>query len=443
MSSDPATPTGRARRTPIPAPARRTIFASFLGSTFEWYDFGIYGTTSAIVFNQVFFPGENAALGTLLALTTVAVGFITRPIGGIIFGHFGDRVGRKRLLVLTMLIMGVPTFMIGLLPSYASIGIAAPILLLVMRLAQGIGLGGEYAGASLAAIESVPADRRGLVGSIPQIGNPFGGVLGTLLVLAATTFGGDEAFAAGLWRVPFLFSAVLLVYAMVVRLRLVETGDFHELVENRGVEASPLLSVIRHHAVPLLLGIGARCADAITGNVAGTVVVAYVATYLGGSNSLGLTTTVIPSVLAIPLMLAMGMYSDRIGRKQVFVLGMVALAVTVFPMFALLNTRVLWLMVLGVTVFRLCNSTQFAVQSAFLADIFPTEVRYTAVSLVYQVSAIVGGLTAPACMAVLIATHGSPWLLCMLITAAIVLSILCALAMRSRVRPGSMRPVVA
>jgi MFS transporter, MHS family, shikimate and dehydroshikimate transport protein len=433
MTADPTTTTPRRKREPIPPAARRTIFASFLGSTFEWYDFGIYGTTSAIVFNQVFFPGEDPALGTLLALVTVAVGYFTRPLGGIVFGHFGDRVGRKQLLVLTMLIMGIPTFLIGLIPSYQTIGMAAPVLLLVMRLLQGIGLGGEYAGAALAAIESVPDSRRGFIGTIPQIGNPVGGVLGSILVLAATGIAGDEVYAAWLWRVPFLLSVVLLVYAMVVRLRLVETGDFSRLKQQRGVERSPLWTVIRKHWAPLLLGLGARSADAISGNVAGTVVVAYVTTYLHDSNSLGLVTTLIPSLLAIPLMLLMGVYADRIGRKRVFVYGLVALTLAVFPMFGLLDTSVFGLMVLGVTIYRLCNSSQFAVQSAFLADVFPTEVRYTGVSLVYQVGAIIGGLTPPACLAILIATDGNPWPLAFALAGSTLVSVVCAIAIRSRV----------
>lgn len=427
------TRSSRPARAPIPRAARRTIFASFLGSTFEWYDFGIYGTTSAIVFNQVFFPNDDPALGTLLALTTVAVGYFTRPIGGIVFGHFGDRVGRKRLLVITMLIMGVPTFLIGLIPSYASIGIAAPILLLVMRLCQGIGLGGEYAGAALAAIESVPQNRRGFIGSIPQIGNPVGGVLGSIFVLLSTTIAGDDVYAAWLWRVPFLVSVFLLVYAMVIRYRLLETGDFHELVKERGVEKSPLWTVLRDHWRPLLLGLGARSADAISGNVAGTVVIAYVTTYLHDSNSIGLVTTLIPSILAIPLMLLMGVYADRIGRKRVFVYGLLALTVAVFPMFGLLDTQVFWLMVVGVTIYRLCNSSQFAVQSAFLADVFPTSVRYTGVSLVYQVGAILGGLTPPACLAILIASGGNPWPLATALAVSTLVAVVCAIAIRSRV----------
>jgi MFS transporter, MHS family, shikimate and dehydroshikimate transport protein len=438
MTADPTTTAPRRSRAPIPPAARRTVLASFMGSLFEWYDFGIYGTTSALVFNQVFFPKENAALGTLLALTTAAVGYFTRPIGGIIFGHFGDRVGRKQLLVITMLVMGIPTVLVGLMPSYATIGIAAPLLLLFMRLLQGIGLGGEYAGAALATIESVPENRRGFFGSIPQLGNPVGGVIGTLLVLAATSIAGDQVYAQWLWRIPFLLSAVLLVYALIVRLRLVETGDFHKLAETRGVEKSPLLTVIRYHWKPLLLGLGARCADAISGNIA---IVPYIVTFLHLSNTTSLATTVIPAIFAIPLMLGMGAISDRIGRKRMFVIGLCVLACTIFPLFGLLSTKIFGLMVLGIVIMKLGNSTQFAVQSAFLADIFPTEVRYTAVSLVYQVSAIIGGLTTPACVAILIGSHGSPWLLASLITAAILVSIGCALAMRSKVRLDTVAPV--
>ena len=427
-------------RAPISPGARRTVLASFLGSLFEWYDFGIYGTTSAIVFDQVFFPKESPAVGTLLALTTAAVGYFTRPIGGIIFGHFGDRVGRKQLLVITMLIMGIPTLIIGFLPGYATIGILGPILLLLMRLVQGVGLGGEYAGAALATIESVPRNRRGFFGSIPQLGNPIGGLLGAVLVLAATSIAGDDVYAAWLWRAPFLISVVLLVYAMVVRLRLVETGDFHKLVEDRGVQKSPLITVLRYHWRPLLLGLGARCADAISGNIA---IVPYIVTFLHLSNSTSLATTIIPAIFAVPLMLSMGAVSDRIGRKRMFVIGLCVLAVTVFPMFALLNTKIFWLMVLGIVIMKLGNSTQFAVQSAFLSDVFPTEVRYTAISLVYQLTAIIGGLTGPACVAILIAANGSPWPLAAAVTAAILVSVGCAIAMRTRVRSETMQPVQA
>lgn len=428
---------------PISPAARRTVLASFLGSTFEWYDFGIYGTTSAVVFNAVFFPQEDPALGTLLALTTVAVGYFTRPIGGIVFGHFGDRVGRKKLLVVTMLLMGIPTFLIGLLPSYATIGTAAPILLLVCRLLQGIGLGGEYAGAALASIESVPESRRGFFGAIPQIGNPVGGVLGSILVLVSTSVAGDAVYAAWLWRVPFLLSVILLVYAMIVRLRLVETGDFHRMSEQRGVEKSPLVTVLRHHWPALLLGLGARAADAISGNVAGAVVIAYITTYLHLSNSISLLTTILPAFVSIPLMLWAGRAADRIGRKRMFVYGLVALALSVFPLFGLLDTKVFWLMVLGVVIFKLCNSTQFAVQSSFLAGMFPTEVRYTAVSLVYQVGAIIGGLTAPACLAILIASDGSPWPLAAAITGSVLVSVACAAGIRGRVAAVRPEPAAA
>ncbi len=416
--------------------SRRTVLASFLGSLFEWYDFGIYATTSAIVFNKVFFPENNAAIGTLLALTTVAVGYFTRPIGGIIFGHFGDRLGRKKPLIATMLMMGIPTVVIGLLPSYATVGILAPILLLVCRLLQGIGLGGEFAGAALATIESAPDQRRGFFGSIPQLGIPLGGALGNILVLASTSLAGDQAYAAGLWRAPFLFSVILLVYALVVRLRLVETTDFTRLTQRRGVENSPLWAALRYDWGRLLLGIGARAAGVIAGTVGGAVVIAYITTYLHLSNSISLLTTIIPAAVSIPLMLFVGRIADRAGRKRIFVVGLAATAVAVFPLFGLLNTAVFGLMVLGTVIFKLCNDSQNALQSSFLADMFPTEVRYTALSLVYQLSGIVGGLTAPASLAILVISGGNPWPLAAAICAAITVSVVCAIGIRSRVRAG-------
>jgi MHS family shikimate/dehydroshikimate transporter-like MFS transporter len=393
------------------------------------------------VFNSVFFSGASPAVGTLLALTTTAVGFITRPIGGIIFGHFGDRIGRKRLLVITMLVMGIPTLLIGLLPGSSTIGSAAPIILLVLRLLQGIGLGGEYAGAALATIESVPVERRGFFGSIPQIGNPVGGLLGSALVLITTTFAGDAAFAAWAWRLPFLLSVLLLAYALVMRLRLVETGDFSKLRDTRGVTKVPLFTVVRYHWHPLLLGLGARIADAVAGNIGGGVVTAYIVTYLKLPNNIALTGTIIQGLLSIPFMLLMGHLGDRYGRRRVFLIGLALIGLAVFPLFALLDTKIYVIMWIGMAVFWLCNVTQFSVQSAFLADIFPTEVRYTAISLVYQVTAIAGGLTAPAAFAILIATNGSPWFVALLVAAVAALSFVCAMFMRSHVARGSAAPV--
>lgn len=418
----------------LSAAAKRTVLASFLGSTFEWYDFVLYTTVSTLVFNQVFFPEQNAAVGTLSSLVTVAIGYIARPLGAVIFGHFGDRVGRKKLLVATMLIMGIPTLIIGCLPGYAQIGVAAPILLMICRVLQGIGLGGEYAGAALATIESVPESQRGFYGAIPQLGNPVGGALGTIFVLCCTYFAGDELFAAWLWRVPFLLSTVLLVYALIVRVRMEETGDFARLVKENKVEKSPVQAVLRYHWKALLLGLGARASDAISGNVAGTVVIAYVATYLHMSNSIGLVATLVPTLIAIPLMLITGKISDRVGRKRIFVFGMVLVALSMLPMFAMLNSKIVPVMVLGVVMMRTCNMMPFAVQSAFLADIFPVEVRYTGVSLVYQVSAIIGGLTPAACLAILIWSDGNAYVLALILTVVCALSALCGIAMRPSVR---------
>ncbi|MBP0460985.1 MFS transporter [Streptomyces montanisoli] len=412
--------------------ARRTVLASFLGSTFEWFDFGLYGTTAALVFNDVFFPKQSAAIGSLLALTTTAVGFFARPIGGLVFGHFGDRNGRKKLLITTMLLMGVPTFVIGLLPGYATLGAAAPVILLLLRVLQGIGLGGEYAGAALATIESVPKKRRGFFGSIPQLGNPVGGIFSSGLVLLCTWLSSDTQYQQWVWRIPFLLSGILLVYALVVRTRLVESGDFTRLRERRAVERAPVVTVLRRHWAPLLLALGARAADAITGNVVGPVVTAYIVTYLHKSNSIGIIGTMIPAVICLPLMLYLGKLGDRFGARRTFLWGVLSMAVTAVPMFALLHTGTVVWMVLGITVFRLCNSSQFAVQSTFLSELFPTEVRYTAVSMVYQFGAILGGLTPPVAYAMLIASHGSPWWLALAVVGAVLFSAACAAAIGFR-----------
>jgi MFS transporter, MHS family, shikimate and dehydroshikimate transport protein len=242
------------------------------------------------------------------------------------------------------------------------------------------------------------------------------------------------------WRIPFLLSGVLLVYAMIVRVRLVETGDFQQVKRDRGVEKAPLLTLVRHHRGPLLLGLGARSADAVAGNVAGVVVIAYTVDHLNMSHNISLINNILPHALSIPLMLCAGRFGDAIGRKRLFVYGLAATAFATFPLFGLLNTRSLPLMVLGITVFRLCDSTQFAVQSAFLADVFPTEVRYTAVSCVYQISSIIGGLTPPAAAAILIASPGSPCPLAAASVGVFAVSVACAAALPSRVRADSAVP---
>lgn len=422
---------GGAKVTPA---SRRTVIASFVGSTFEWYDFGLYGTVSALVFNKVFFSGAPPVIGTLLALTTTAVGFFTRPIGGIIFGHFGDRLGRKSLLIWTMLLMGIPTLLIGLLPGSHTWGTAAPIVLLVLRLVQGLGLGGEYAGAALATIESVPQHRRGFFGSIPQIGNPFGGLLsGAMVLLVTTLFPGNE-FAGWAWRIPFLVSVILLVYAMIVRLHLVETNDFRKLQKANDTERVPIANVFRHHLRPLLLALGARCIDAVGGNIGGAVILAFVTQYLHMAYNVVPAGNLVEGMIAIPYMLLIGHLGDRYGRRRIYILGLALMGLITFPHFALLSTKMPVVMWAAILVAGLCNRTQFAVQSTYFADVFPVEVRYTAISLVYQVSAIVGGLTPPAAFAILVASHGAPWPLCGAIMGVSAVSVCCAYFLREPAR---------
>jgi MHS family shikimate/dehydroshikimate transporter-like MFS transporter len=417
--------------------ARRTVIASFVGSTFEWYDFGLYGTVSALVFNKVFFSGVSPVVGTLLALTTTAVGFFTRPIGGIIFGHFGDKIGRKSLLVWTMLLMGIPTLLIGFLPGSATWGTAAPIVLLVLRLIQGIGLGGEYAGAALATIESVPHHRRGFFGSIPQIGNPFGGLLSGAMVLITTTLFPGSEFSSWAWRIPFVVSVILLVYAMIVRLHLVETRDFTRLKETSATARVPIANVFRHHLRPFLLALGARCIDAVAGNIGGAVVLAFVTQYLHMAYNVVPTGNLVEGIIAVPYMLYIGYLGDKFGRRRIFILGLALIGIFTVPHFALLSTKVPVVMWVAILIAGICNRTQFAVQSTYFADVFPVEIRYTAISLVYQLSAIVGGLTPPAAFALLIAAHGKPWPLTFAIMGVSAMSVICAYFLRDRTRDRS------
>jgi metabolite-proton symporter len=398
MTSQPAAPAPSLRST------RKVAFASLVGTTIEWYDFFIFGTAAALVFNEVFFPAVDPFTGTLAAFGSFAVGFIARPFGGALFAHFGDRVGRKPMLVWSLLLMGAATLLMGVLPGYATIGIWAPILLVVLRFAQGLGVGGEWGGAALMAVEHAPDHRRGFYGSWPQVGVPAGLLLGTatFAVLSATL--SDEAFLAWGWRVPFLLSAVLIAVGLWIRLTVSESPVFQETLDAKSAARMPVFEALRTYPKEIALAAGSFIATHSTFYVGSVWLIAYATTELGYERTAILGANAALSASDIPMILAFGLLSDYVGRRRMYLLGMGVLALFAVPYFALVSTGNIWLFLLGGLVVQACRSAIYGPQSAYFAEQFTTRLRYSGSSLAYQFAAILGGFAPLICTALVGAT---------------------------------------
>ena len=382
---------------------RQVVAASFIGTTIEWYDFFLYGTAAALVFNKLFFPGAEPSSGTLLALATYGVGFAARPLGGIIFGHFGDRVGRKAMLVLSLLIMGVATFLIGAMPTYAAIGIWAPVILVTLRIAQGVGVGGEWGGAVLMSVEHAPAGRRGFFGSWPQMGVPAGLFLSTVVFLIVQQTTSDEAFLAWGWRIPFLLSAILVGVGLFVRLRLYESPAFQRVKETRTEAPMPILDVLRKYPREVLLAMGMRIAENGTFYILTVWVLVYGHEDLKLAKSTMLWGVVIAALIGLITIPWYGALSDRLGRRPLYLGGALFSLLFAFPFFWLVNTGteiLIWLaIVLGVNI---GHDLMYGPQAAFFSELFGTRVRYSGASLGYQLASVIAGGFAPLIAAALL-----------------------------------------
>ena len=388
----------------------KVAFASAVGTTVEWYDFFIYGTAAALVFNRQFFPEIDPLMGTLAAFATFGVGFFARPVGGVIFGHYGDRIGRKRMLVLSLLIMGVATFLIGFLPGYDRIGIWAPVLLVLLRLLQGFGVGGEWGGAVLMAVEHSPRAQRGFFGSWPQIGVPAGLLLATA-VFAVFSALPDEAFRAWGWRVPFLLSIVLVVVGLFIRLRIVESPAFLALQRRGGEARMPIVEVVREQPRPVLIAMGLRVAENGAFYVFSVFVLTYITEQLELPRSVALTGVLIAAAVELFTIPAFAALSDRVGRRPVYLAGALLSLAFAFPFFWLMDTRSPVLIVLAIVVsLAVGHAAMYGPQAAFFSELFSTRVRYSGASLGYQLASVfAGGLSPFIATALLAWQHGDPW----------------------------------
>ncbi len=393
-----------AQTSSIEAPQRssigKVVFASLIGTAVEWYDFFLYGSAAALVFGTLFFPESDPLTGTMLAFGTYALGFIARPLGGVVFGHFGDKVGRKKMLVVALFVMGIATVGIGLLPTYATIGVAAPILLLACRLLQGFAVGGEWGGAVLMAAEHGDPQHRGFWASWPQAGVPLGNMLatGVLFILAAVQ--SDETFEAWGWRIPFLLSAVLVFIGLWVRMTLEESPVFQEAkaeIVDKGQTSThmPLFEVIRNYPKEVLIAMGMRMAENISYYIFTIVVLTYAKEYLDVGTDLILKMLLIGAAFQFFLIPAVGALSDRIGRRPLYLTGAIGVGVWSFFFFALIDTMDSGKVLLAVVVGLFFHSLMYAPQAAFFSELFGTSVRYTGASVGYQLASIFAGALAP------------------------------------------------
>lgn len=421
---------------PPPAPptsARTVLAASLIGTTVEWYDFFLYATAAGLVFPSLFFPVGDEVVGTLLAFATFAVGFVARPVGGVLFGHIGDRIGRKQTLVATMLLMGAATALIGLLPAYADIGVLAPVLLVVLRVLQGLAVGGEWGGAVLLAVENAPPGRRARYGSVPQVGLGLGLALGTGVFALLGQVLDEATFLSIGWRAAFLLSVVLVAVGLVVRLKIMETPEFRKLRESGATARVPVVQVFRTagHRRGIVAGMLARWAEGAAFNTWGVFAITYATATVGLSKVVVLLAVTAGALLMAALTPVAGRLADRFGRRRVFGVGVAGFGITVVPSFLAVQSGIVWL---AVAVILLQLGVWYALmtgaESTLFAELFDTDVRYTGMSLVFQGSGIwASGLTPVILTGLLALGSGSPWLAAGYLAVTAVISLVAVVVM--------------
>ncbi|MFC5138924.1 MFS transporter [Actinomycetospora rhizophila] len=437
-------PAPSAPQVPTAKETRRVAGATLIGTSIEWFDFFVYGAAAALVFGKLFFPTANPLTGTLLALSTFGVGFVARPFGGVIFAHFGDRIGRKSMLVLSVVLMGGGTFLVGLMPTYATIGIAAPILLVLLRIVQGIGLGGEWGAAAVMAVEYAPPKRRGFFGSFPQTGVPAGMLTANLSLLIMSALMSDEAFLSWGWRVPFLASIVLVAVGIVIRLRVAESPVFEQAKSAGKIERQPVLAVLRRQPLNVLRAAGLRFAENSTFYIHTTFVLTYGTVVLGMARSDLLLAVIVSSALGLLSIPFYGWAADRFGRRPVVLWGSLVLLLMSWPYFWALDTRELpWIILATVIAVNIGNSAVYAPQPAWFSELFEPEVRYSGASIGAQgASVFAGGLAPVIATALLDATGGWGWI-AVYMSAMVLITIVAALFSPDPYRTSTQRTAEA
>ncbi|AOW90272.1 MHS family MFS transporter [Streptomyces olivaceus] len=389
---------------------RKVVTASALGTTVEYYDFTLYATTAALVFDKIFFPDASPLVGTLAAFATYFVGYAARPLGGILFGHFGDRLGRKNVLIITMLMMGIGTFAIGLLPSYDSIGIAAPILLVLIRLIQGLGMGGEYGGGVLMALEYSPRSRQGFFTSLVHIGTPAGVLIpvGLVTVLDSTLPSGS--YDSWAWRLPFLASILLVGVGIWMRLHVTESPEFVRMREDREVQSLPVKQVLTRRPATVVFSVLAKIAESGLFNIYYVVAITYVTTELDLAKGPVLLAVLIACAVECFTLPYFGALSDRIGRRKVYIFGAAFQAVLALPFFLLIETGQFWGYAVGMTLgLGVGHAAMYGAQGALFANLYPVNVRYTGLSVTQQIGATLGGGLSPLIGTALLSAAGGHW----------------------------------
>ena len=417
---------------PSGSAARRVAVASGIGTTIEWYDFFIYGTAAAVVFAPQFFPQVSEFAGTLLAFGTFGIGFIARPLGGIVMGHFGDRIGRKSMLVWSLMLMGISTFLIGLLPTYAQIGIWAPVLLTTLRFVQGFALGGEWAGAVLMAVEHAPAGRRGHYGSFVAMGLPGGIILSNLVFLIVSTSFAPGQFASHGWRVPFLASGVLVAVGLWVRLGVAESPAFAEVQRSQGTSRTPIVDVIRRDAGTVALAAGSYVGISAIGYVVLVYYVSYATRQLGVSLPMTLLLLIVAAVACAFAIYAFGSRSDRIGRRRIMRWGAAALVVSAGAFFPLIYTGSIPAIALALTAMLVVQGAYIGTQPVMFADLFPTNVRFSGASMSLQLGAIVAGAPAPFIATALYQLRGDTLLITVYMVVMALVAFACTMRLTAR-----------
>ena len=412
----------------------QVVWSSVLGSTVEWYDFFIYGTAAALVFNKLFFPNLNPALGTIAAFGSYATGFLARPLGGAVFGHFGDRVGRKTMLSVTIILMGSGTFLIGCLPTYGQVGFAAPVLLVALRIVQGIGIGGEWGGAVLMVIENAPNQRRGFYGSLVQLGYPLAVIVSTAVFALASRLPEADFLTWG-WRLPFLLSAFLVGIGLFIRLRLAETPAFLRVQEGHTVAKIPLLEILTRHTRTFLIAVGLKVSEIAYVSIATVFSISYITVQLGLPRSTVLNGVLLAAVVELFTIPGFGWLSDLYGRKPLFIAGCLFSIAFAFPMFWLFQTRNPVVIAIAIALaVSFGQGIMFGPEAAWVAELFPAPLRYSGASLGFQLgAALSGGLTPILASALLLWTHAT-WSISVYLIAAAAVTLGATMAARETAR---------